>query len=105
MAARKRVARVRAPIDQDAAHELDLYIENESSLYPQKRAILANIKKKRAKGIFDKKKAAKLWLYWVDSGARKYEKEFGSGGGKIFNKPTREKVAEDLAEHYQSGNE
>jgi hypothetical protein len=93
--------RTRAPVDEHAAHELDLYIENTSELYPQKLAILENLKKKIARQKYDTSLAWKIWMYWVDAGARRYVKEFGSGTiDTIFNKPTREKVAKDLAKEY-----
>ena len=94
-------ARQRAPIDEHAATELDLYMENTSELYPQKLAILENLKRKIGKGVYDEAKAAKLWMYWVDAGAKRYVKEFGSGSiDTIFNKPTRERVARDMARYY-----
>ena len=43
------------------ARELKLYAENESALYPQKQAIEKNLAIKAFKGVFDVKKAAKLW--------------------------------------------
>jgi hypothetical protein len=98
-----KTLRARAPVDKTAADELDLYLENESDLYPKKQAIIANLQKKKKKGKYDAKKAPKLWLYLVNDAAKKYEKEFGSGGSKIFNKPTREAVAEELAGRYENG--
>ena len=89
----------RSVIDPHAAEELDLYIENESRLYPQKQSILANLKKKVAKGVYDPTKAAKLWGYWVTEGAKHYLKELGSSGHS-FNKATREHVAKQLERYY-----
>jgi len=98
LGARKRA---RAPVDEHAATELDLYIENTSELYPQKLAIMENFKRRIARQKYDPSLAWKLWMYWVDAGARRYVKESGSGtSGSVFNKPTREKVAKDLAKHY-----
>jgi hypothetical protein len=98
----------RSVIDEHAATELDLYIENESQLYNQKKSILANLKRKKAKGIYDPAKAAKLWEYWVAEGARRYTKEHGSPGQSIdqlgFNKATREHVATQLEQHYRNEN-
>ena len=96
--------RRRAPVDVHAATELDLYIENDSRIYQQKRAICELLRKKVEKGVYDEAKAAKLWLYWVTDGAKHYVEEMGSHGDTMeslgFNKPTREKVAEVLARHY-----
>ena len=91
-------------VDKDAAHELDLYAENTSELYAQKKSILANVRRRHENGIYDHAKAPKLWLYWVDAAARRYRKEFG-GGPETFTKATREHLARELADRYQSGRE
>jgi hypothetical protein len=99
----------RQEIDEHAANELDMYLENTSELYNQKKSILTNLQKKAKKGIYDKTKAAKLWGYWVEAGARRYVKEFGSPHQNIadlgFNKATREHLATELATRYPEGQE
>jgi len=90
------------PVDDVAKRELELYIENTSELYPQKQAIIANLQKKRAKGKYDPEKAPKLWEYWVDEGARRYQREFGSDS-PIFNRATKRALAEELAKQYEHG--
>jgi hypothetical protein len=103
----------RSTVDEHAADELDLYIENESDMYRQKQAILKNLALKAKKGIYDKKKAAKLWGYWVQAGARKYLKEYLKGidspdetiDSLGFNKATRDRVAEELVNRYPEGRE
>jgi hypothetical protein len=106
---KKHRIRVRAPVDTHALNELDLYAENTSELYPQKKAILANLQKKAKKGIYDKTKAAKLWEYWTTAAARRYTKEHGAPHDTIdrlgFNKPTREALAAELATRYPEGRE
>ncbi len=92
-------------VDEQAAHELDLYAENTYELYNQKKSILANIERRLAKGTYDYSKAPKLWMYWVDAAAKRYEKEFGTPGAKIFNKATREALAKELADRYRTGRE
>ena len=52
--------------------ELELYIDNEAELYPQKKAIIASMKKKVEHGEYDPFLAIKAWLYWVDAGAKRY---------------------------------
>ena len=89
-------------VDEHAMHELDLYAENEYSLYAQKKAIFANLQKKASKGVYDADKAAKLWGYWVKAAADKYKKEFG---GPSFNKATRDALAKELAVRYPRGEE
>lgn len=91
-------------VDRDAAHELDLYAENTSELYSQKKSILANIQRRHKSGTYDHAKAPKLWMYWVDAAARRYRKEYG-GGPETFTKATREYLARELADRYKSGEE
>jgi len=93
-----------AEVDEHAAHELDVYAENTSELYAQKKSILANIARRHKSGTYDHAKAPKLWMYLVDAAARRYRKEFG-GGPETFNKVTREAVARELADRYRSGQE
>ena len=83
--------------DAHAADELRLYAENEVRLYPQKQSILKNVARRLKNGTYDATLAPKLWMYWVDNAARMYEREFGSGGAKIFDKATREMLARELA--------
>lgn len=95
------------PVNTTAANELDLYAENTSELYNQKKSILANIKRRLKSGKYNHALAPKLWMCWVDSAARRYRKEFGSGGNisTIFNKATREHLAHELANRYKTGEE
>jgi len=91
--------RERAPVDETAATELRLFADNESTLYRQKLAIVENLKKKKRAGRYDAALAPKLWLYWVDAAAKQYSKEFSDGRdwATMFNKPTREFVAAEIA--------
>ena len=61
---------IRDIVDETAARELELMMENESSLYPMKQAILANLQKKVDKGKYDPRQASKAWSYWVERRAR-----------------------------------
>lgn len=87
----------RGEVDEHGVEELDLYVENTSELYKQKQAILANLGRQIDKGTYDHEKAAKLWGYWVDEGAKRYAKEFD---GVRFNKATRDALASRLARRY-----
>ena len=89
-------------VDEHAVTELDLYAENEYSLYNQKKLIFANLQKKATKGVYDPVKAAKLWGYWVAAAAKKYSHEFP---GVVFNKATRDALAMELARRYPNGQE
>lgn len=96
------------PVDETALRELDLYAENTSELYAQKKAILANIKRKLASGKYDHALAPKLWMYWADAAAKRYVKEFSAPGDKVdsvFNKATRMAFAKELADRYRTGEE
>jgi len=79
--------------DEHAATELELYADNTAELYNQKVAILENLKKRLAKGTYDKEKAIKLWMYWVDAAAKRYAKEFGGTWSTLFSPTTRLEVA------------
>lgn len=89
-------------IDHAAATELRLFIDNDGDLYRQQyQPIIKNLVTKQARGVYDKDKAIKLWLYLVESGAKKYVKECGSGEWhQMFNVPTRKEVARQLNEHF-----
>lgn len=86
----------------DAINELDLYINNNEDLYRRQfMPIIHNLQKKMNKNIYDHEKAKKLWQYLVDAAAKEYTKEFGQPGEDVktfFPKPTREKVAQVLAD-------
>ena len=84
--------------------ELELYINNESSLYSQMTAIHKNLITKKARGEYKHALAVKLFGYLVESGAKKYAKEFGSPGHpwhKMFDVPTRKRVAEELTNTFE----
>ena len=87
----------------EMASELELYIENTGELYPQKKAIIANIKRKLKSGRYNHTLAPKLWLYWVDAGAKRFLKEFRCAGVRmqdIFPRPVRVHIATRLADEY-----
>ncbi len=78
------------------AQELYLYALNDSALYHQQREhVEANLQRRFDKGEYDSEKAAKLWLYFADTAAKKYHKQF-CGNGKwfhMFNIDTRREMA------------
>jgi nuclear transport factor 2 (NTF2) superfamily protein len=81
----------------DAAHELVLHADNTSQLYKSShQPIVANLKKKAAKGQYDKEKAKKLWGYHADRAAQSYAKEHGDGKTpwhKMFTTADRKQAA------------
>lgn len=87
------------------AQELKLFIENDETLYRQQGfPIIKNLTAKKASGKYDHALAAKLYLYYVDAGAKKYAKDFGESKewNKLFPKPDREAAAKKFADEFQS---
>lgn len=81
-------------VDKGQARELELYIENDYTLYKQMQAFLANYSLKRKKGTFDKAKAIKGLHNVVRAAITKYNREFGGLG--TVNKETKNAVAKEL---------
>lgn len=84
--------------------ELVLYITNDSGLYHRYvEPIIANLRKKVKKGIYNPELAVKLWKVLADEGAKKYDKELNDGRGRVdwLNVPTRLAIAKELRDHYQ----
>lgn len=92
----KEAAFENAPGEAEA-HELELYAENTSSLYPQKLDIIKNLQRKMDKGIYDPNLAWRLWLYWIDRAAQQYAKENGGVWFQMFPKTIRTQVAKSIA--------
>lgn len=86
-------------VDEDAATELSLYIDNDSHMYERQKAFVNNVKRKIKSGKYDPSLAPKLWSVYVEEGAKRYMKEI-AGSGKVsdvFNKATRNYLAEEYA--------
>ncbi len=97
--AQSKVMKHHSPeVDEHAVTELHLYADNESSIYPQKQAIVKNLARKMGKGTYDATKAAKLWDYWVTAAAKKYIAEFSKGAPMqaIFPASVRREVAKQV---------
>ena len=92
--------------DTHAATELEQYIENDADLHRQQHApILKNLATKKARGQYKHPLAVKLFGYLVESGAKKYAKAFGSPNQpwhKMFDVPTRKRVAEELTKSFEA---
>lgn len=92
-------------VDTIAARELLVYIENDGNLYRQQHEpIIKNLVLKIDRGAYDHEKAVKLYGYLVESGAKKYTKDFAGTGDKwneIFSKPTREAVAREFVARFE----
>lgn len=97
--------KARKSLDQAAIRELGLYIENDGDLYRrQMQPIETNLLRKAKSGKYDPRKAPKLWSYLVESGAKKYHKEFGSPGvpwNRMFPKPERDELSRQAARAFE----
>jgi hypothetical protein len=108
MASRKR----KGPLDvlrsnvtganEDAAHDLFLYADNTSELYPRKKAILVNLLRKILKGTYNPALAPKAFEYLMADAAKRYVREIGvyvrAGQKSTFSAPTRRLAAKMMAE-------
>lgn len=95
-----RTRRASAPVDHQAARELDLYAE--SALHGMRMAIIANLKRKIKAGKYSAAAAPKAWAPWFEAAAKRYAKEFGTPGvsgewSRMFPKPTRDHAAKERA--------
>lgn len=97
--------RAREPVDEAAADELLVYLENDTRFSPDGdgigRSILVSQLKKWRRGNYDANRAPAAWIYAVDSAAVAYAREFGGEWHRLFNKPTREVVARELASSFE----
>ncbi len=106
---RRLVSAHRDPVDEHAATELVMYIENTSDLSldgprGQGRSILLNALRKWKKGTYDSAKAVKLFEYLTEAGARRYAKEFDSekNWSKMFTPATRHEAAKQLEASFRN---
>jgi len=89
------------------ARELKTTMDSTEEGYKQQYIpILKNLSRKMKKGVYDKEKAVKLMMYYVDNGAKKYAKDFGGGGATGpsvggFDKKTREEAARAYVEDFE----
>jgi hypothetical protein len=93
------------PADPTAARELELYISNDSQLYhSQFIPIVKNLMLKRRKGVYNRELTVKLFMYLMDAGAKKYVREFGTGGNidTMFNKNTRMAAARAFRDSFET---
>ncbi len=90
------------------AHEVEdlhLFINNDGRLHEsQTLSIIKNLQNKLKKGTFDKAKSVQAWMYLVESGAKKYAKDFNMSQPwhKVFSMADRRAVAKALAEEFVS---
>lgn len=85
-------------MDEIAARELELYIENDYYLYDTYiKPYFKSLYKKFIKGTYNKEKALIGWERIATHGAKKYQKDFlNVPYYRVFNKATREETAKRL---------
>ena len=88
--------------DEEAIHELSLYIVNESSLYPITQSIISNQAKHMLKGRWNVQGAIKGFEHLVREGVKAYRKEFGKYSlPPRISRNVKQAVAEYLFEYYE----
>ena len=83
--------------------ELKVFVDNDGALYRQRTTpIMKNLALKLAKGIYDKTKAEKVWMYLVEDGAKKYAKDSGNSvpWHEMFSMTDRRAVARRLNDEF-----
>jgi hypothetical protein len=91
-------------IDEHAATELKIFIDNDADLHRQQQVpIFKNLATKKVRSTYKHDLAVKLFGYLVESGAKKYAKEFsvGTDWHKMFSVPTRKAVAGELTRDFE----
>ena len=91
------------PADDDEANELALYASNTSELYHKMiKPLIANLKRKIKRGIFDKDLAVKAFRHVADEAARMYKDEFADYDDVhySFTPATRDIAAKIILDHF-----
>ena len=85
-------------MNEKAARELALYLENDYELYTQYIVpYIQCLHKKREKGTYDSEKTLPGWERITTEGAKKYERDFlDVRYYYVFNRATREEAARYL---------
>jgi len=94
-------------IDEHAATELRLFINNDGSLYERLKApIWRRMTSFKEKGTYDHQRAVAAFKYLVEAGAKQYVREFGTPStlpwNRMFAVPTRDLVAKELAREFEA---
>ena len=90
--------------DVVTAHELELFIENDADLYHRQFVpIVKNLVTKMARGVYDPKKGAKLFMYLMESGAKEYVKQCApdTPWHEMFDVPTRRIAAANFEKEFR----
>jgi hypothetical protein len=88
----------------DEANELMLYAENDGDLYRQRETpVTINLLKKIKSGKYDSALSPKLWKYYADDSAKKYQKEFGTKISVEDRKAMANYLAKNFEHKYAMG--
>ena len=92
-------------VDQAAADELQLFVDNDEDLYRQQaQPILKNLALKMAKNVYKHELAVKLYEYLAVSGAKKYARKHGDGTpwNRMFGPATRRAAAQQWTRDFEN---
>lgn len=87
------------------AHELKLYVDNDSTLYHQRtEPIIRNLTRKKQRGVYDRELAVKAFMYLADAGAKKYAREFGDARdwNRMFSVADRREAARNWVKEFET---
>ena len=89
-------------VDFAAASELTLYAENTRQVYDLTVQVIANLKKKFKKGVYNAERAVKAFEHVAEYAAKEYAREFSDSSEwfTIFNAATRRETAKELLCYY-----
>lgn len=86
-------------IDDGVVRELDIFWQNDFQLYEDfQRNFVTYLNNKYINKNYDKEKAIKLILYFVERVRAKYKKDYGLG---TINKATKVKLATEIRDYYE----
>jgi hypothetical protein len=91
--------------DTHAARELELFVDNEQSLYRIKMAVFRALARKKDKARYDPRLAPKAFLPLLTTAAKKYVQDFGARGDRwnlIFCPISRRHAAVELVRQFES---
>jgi hypothetical protein len=90
-------------VDTSMIYEIKTYLDNNSKLHDQMTHMRKNLINKKAQGVYDSSKAPKLFAYLVEDAIKAYVEEFNMDQPwhTIMDKPSRDKLAEELTEEFE----
>ena len=105
MATRRRRKKLGQIDDIDnAANNLELWVDNTEPLYRSKLAVFQNLKKKKKRGNYDSRRAPKAFSYLLEQAGKQMHKQLHYGGQwhRHFPKRARDMAAKELVAEFES---